>query len=84
MFFIIFSSFLLFIIIRILQKIRTIYSLKKIDKDLSIQFLKKINIIIVFGSGGHTTEMLMLFKNYDFINRCDLVHFIRAESDKSS
>lgn len=84
MFFIIFSSFLLFIFIRILQKIRTIYSLKKIDKDLSIQFKKKINIIIVFGSGGHTTEMLMLFKNYDFINRCNLVYFIRAESDKSS
>ena len=41
-------------------------------------------MMIVFGSGGHTTEMLMLFKNYDFISNCDMVYMVRAESDQGS
>lgn len=39
--------------------------------------------MIVFGSGGHTTEMLMTYKDYDF-SQFDKIIFVRAATDKTS
>lgn len=41
------------------------------------------SIMIVFGSGGHTTEMLMTYKDYDF-SQFDKIIFVRAATDKTS
>jgi hypothetical protein len=41
----------------------------------------KINLMIVYGSGGHTTEMSWIFKDYDFKTRCNRVFFLKAQSD---
>ena len=39
--------------------------------------------MIVFGSGGHTTEMLMMFEKFD-VNRYGRVVFVLGHSDKWS
>lgn len=40
--------------------------------------------MIVYGSGGHTTEMLMILKDYDFIQKAEKVYFVKADTDKGS
>jgi len=39
--------------------------------------------MLIFGSGGHTTEILMTFRNYDF-KKWKNVYFVKAETDKTS
>jgi hypothetical protein len=39
--------------------------------------------MLIFGSGGHTTELLSIFKKYDFSKLID-IYFVRAETDKTS
>jgi len=39
--------------------------------------------MLIFGSGGHTTELLMTFKDYDF-KKWSRVYFVKAETDKTS
>jgi len=58
---------------------------------LRLFILKKVvgrsleNIMIIFGSGGHTTEMLMLFKDYDFSRYAKgKIHFVLAKTDTTS
>ena len=41
------------------------------------------SIMLIFGSGGHTTELLMTFKDYDF-KKWSRVYFVKAETDKTS
>lgn len=41
------------------------------------------NIMIVFGSGGHTSEILMIFKDFDFTKYAN-IYFVRASTDNSS
>ncbi len=43
----------------------------------------KRSIMLIFGSGGHTTELLMTFKNFDF-QAWKNVYFVKAESDITS
>lgn len=71
---------IVFIILRATHKIWSIWHTKigKVDNEL------KRNLLIVFGSGGHTTEMLMIFKDYDFQTRCDTIYMIRAHTDTNS
>ncbi len=40
-------------------------------------------IMIVFGSGGHTTEMLLMIKDLNFINFSKII-FVRSKSDTFS
>ena len=42
--------------------------------------LKRKTLMIVFGSGGHTTEMLMMLEKFD-VKRYDRVIFILGHSD---
>ncbi|CDW80772.1 UNKNOWN [Stylonychia lemnae] len=42
--------------------------------------LKKSKLMIVFGSGGHTTEMLLMLKGLNF-NKYDQITFIIGHSD---
>ena len=44
---------------------------------------KPEKILLIFGSGGHTTELLMMFKDYDF-SAMKKIYFLRASSDKTS
>jgi hypothetical protein len=37
--------------------------------------------MVIFGSGGHTSEMLFLLKDYDAIKRCKKIYFVKASSD---
>lgn len=32
---------------------------------------KKKKMLILFGSGGHTSEILMIFKDYNFKEKCE-------------
>lgn len=41
------------------------------------------SIMLIFGSGGHTTELLMTFKNFDF-QKWRNIYFVKAESDTTS
>ncbi|KAM3134292.1 UDP-N-acetylglucosamine transferase subunit [Paramecium bursaria] len=38
--------------------------------------------MILFGSGGHTTEMLYMFEKYNFKERNQNLYFIHSESDQ--
>jgi Oligosaccharide biosynthesis protein Alg14 like. len=40
-------------------------------------------MMLIFGSGGHTTELLMTFKDYDF-KKWKNVIFVKAETDTTS
>ena len=43
------------------------------------------SIMLIFGSGGHTTEMLMLFKNFNFEQYSkNKIHFVLAKTDTTS
>lgn len=37
---------------------------------IASKYNRKYNMLILFGSGGHTYEMLMTLKNYDFQRKC--------------
>lgn len=41
------------------------------------------SLMLIFGSGGHTTELLMTFKNFDF-QKWKRIYFVKAESDVTS
>lgn len=43
----------------------------------------KISLMLIFGSGGHTTELLMTFKNFDF-QKWKNIYFVKAETDVTS
>lgn len=43
----------------------------------------KIKLLIILGSGGHTTEMLQLIKSIDLVNKYEAL-FIISEGDKHS
>ncbi|CAD8158662.1 unnamed protein product [Paramecium pentaurelia] len=45
------------------------------------KYNKKYNMLILFGSGGHTYEMLMTLKNYDFQNKCQNLYFMHSFAD---
>ena len=42
------------------------------------------SVMIVFGSGGHTTEMLMMLGKTDIFEKYQHVHFVVGHSDKLS
>lgn len=42
--------------------------------------LKQSHVMVVFGSGGHTTEMLLMIKNIDF-NKYGRITFVIGHSD---
>lgn len=42
---------------------------------------QKLKMMILFGSGGHTTEMLYMFEKYNFKERNQNLYFIHSESD---
>lgn len=44
---------------------------------------QKKSMMLIFGSGGHTTELLMTFKNFDF-NQWKNIYFVKAETDTTS
>ena len=43
--------------------------------------LKGKSIMIIFGSGGHTTEMLLMIQQINIFERYKHVHFIIGHSD---
>lgn len=45
------------------------------------KYNKKYNMLILFGSGGHTYEMLMTLKNYEFKKKCSNLYFMHSFSD---
>ena len=46
--------------------------------------LKQKNVVIVFGSGGHTTEMLMMIGKGNIFERYGHIYFVIGQSDKWS
>ncbi|CAK77303.1 unnamed protein product (macronuclear) [Paramecium tetraurelia] len=38
-------------------------------------------MLVLFGSGGHTYEMLMSLKNYDFQRKCQNLYFMHSFAD---
>jgi hypothetical protein len=66
---------------RIYKKIQSIKHLPTFRKVLEISEKTSLGMMIIFGSGGHTAEMLFLIKDYDFISRCKKIYFVRADTD---
>ncbi len=56
---------------------------------IQIKFLRKSQksypktIMIIFGSGGHTSEILMIIKDFNF-NEYEKIYFLKASSDVTS
>ncbi|CAD8058569.1 unnamed protein product [Paramecium primaurelia] len=48
---------------------------------IASKYNKKYNMLILFGSGGHTYEMLMTLKNYDFQKKCQNLYFMHSYAD---
>ena len=43
--------------------------------------LKDKSIMVIFGSGGHTTEMLLMLQNTNIFQKYKHVHFVFGHSD---
>ena len=43
--------------------------------------LKSKNVMVVFGSGGHTTEMLLMLQQTNIFEKYNHVHFVIGHSD---
>lgn len=56
-----------------------LYGLKLIRKKL----FKNKSLMIIFGSGGHTGELILMLKKLDFSKFSDC-YFVSAQSDKNS
>lgn len=72
---------ILILLQRIFKKIISIKRLPTIDTILNNKDKNNLNLMIIFGSGGHTAEMLFLIKDYDFISRCKNIYFVKADTD---
>ena len=46
--------------------------------------LKEKSILVIFGSGGHTTEMLLMLQNTNIFEKYGHVHFVFGHSDSWS
>ena len=46
--------------------------------------LKEKSIMVIFGSGGHTTEMLLMLQNSNIFEKYGHVHFVFGHSDSWS
>ena len=51
---------------RLAYRLYKINGTKPVDLKAQTVETKKIDLLVVFGSGGHTTEMNMILKDYDF------------------
>lgn len=47
----------------------------------SSKYNKKLKMLMLFGSGGHTGEMLMTFKDFEFQERCQHVYLMHSSAD---
>ena len=72
------AYYLLIIAHYVLQK-----ALESTQSKVKRDILKRKTLMIVFGSGGHTTEMLMMLEKFD-VNRYGRVIFVLGHSDKWS
>lgn len=45
---------------------------------------KTRNVIMTFGRGGHTAEMLYMCQRYRFKEKCDKVYIVIADDDQLS
>ena len=43
--------------------------------------LKQKNLMIIFGSGGHTTEMLLILGKTNIFEKYGEIHFVIGHSD---
>ena len=73
----------LFIIIVLYYVMAIIYNLMSVYLGVSKPPLRESHIMVVFGSGGHTTEMLLLLKNFNFM-KYGAVTFVIGHSDSFS
>jgi hypothetical protein len=73
---------MVFVILLIFIAYFAAYSLRKLVFRRKNKRIPE-NIMIIFGSGGHTSEILMLFKDYDFKQHKKL-YFLYASTDTSS
>lgn len=52
------------------------------NKSTKIKEINNVHSMFIFGSGGHTAEMLQLIKSLDPTNTFDKVHFVLSNNDK--
>mmetsp|Transcript_5496 Transcript_5496/g.9327 ORF Transcript_5496/g.9327 Transcript_5496/m.9327 type:complete len:117 (+) Transcript_5496:16-366(+) len=50
------------------------------ETDKLIKLKQKV-IMVIFGSGGHTTEMLLMLKGDNIFEKYEHVHFVVGHSD---
>jgi hypothetical protein len=62
-----------------LTRVSYVFISGKLNKSAS----NKKTMMLIFGSGGHTTELLMTFKNFDF-TQWQKIYFVKAETDITS
>jgi len=75
----------IYTIVTWLWRIVVLYYTLQFGRLLLFKKPQQRSIMIIFGSGGHTTEMLMLFKNFDFSQYGNKkIHFIIANTDTTS
>ena len=75
----------IFLFLQLLSPLIIIYILRFIQVRLVKNSRKSPpkTVMLIFGSGGHTSEMLMLMKDFKF-NDFQTVYFLKASSDVTS
>lgn len=68
-------------ILKIFATLIGIYALRYVQLKFKRRNVNKPEtIMIIFGSGGHTSEMMMILKDFDF-NEYKTIYFLKASSD---